>query len=327
MIPESKVAGVDRGLRQAFGVPAFETIQLLTGGLSSALVYRMVVDGKPYLLRIVMRADGFNDPARQYICMRLAADAGLAPRVWYSNAEDAVSITDFVPAAPLPPDPVPALVKMIQGIHALPPFPKLVSYLDGMDFLIRRFHESGLLPAAVTEEHFRYYAEIQKTYPRHDADLVSSHNDLNPNNVLFDGQRLWAVGWEAAFLNDRYVDLAIVANMFFVSEEREDWFLREYFGESPDDYKRARFLLMRQVCRIFYALAFLNLATASRVDGAPVDTGMETPPLREIFAGIGSGKVALGSHEGQLMFGKAMLNAALSAMKSLRFSRSLELMI
>jgi hypothetical protein len=300
---------------------------LLTGGLSSALVYRMVVGGQPYLLRIVMRADGFNDPARQYICMRLAANAGVAPRVCYSNPKDAVSITDFIVGAPLPSDPVPDLVKMIKAIHSLPPFPKLVNYLDGMDILIRRFHESGLLPAAVTQEHFQYYAEIPRTYPRQDADLVSSHNDLNPNNVLFDGKRLWAVDWEASFLSDRFVDLAIVANMFLVPEEREEWFLCAYFRDALDDHKRARFFLMRQVCRIFYAIAFLNLASASRVDGAPVDTGMETPPLREVYAGIGAGKVALGSHEGQLMFGKVQLNDALRAMKSPRFARSLELMI
>jgi len=32
-----------------------------------------------------------------------------------------------------------------------------------------------------------------------DPNRVSSHNDLNINNVLYDGQRVWISDWEAAF--------------------------------------------------------------------------------------------------------------------------------
>ena len=33
-------------------------------------------------------------------------------------------------------------------------------------------------------------------YPHDDAEMVSSHNDLfKPDNMLFDGNRLWLVDW------------------------------------------------------------------------------------------------------------------------------------
>src|SRR5437763_10587567 len=100
MIPQAKSEAVARGLSDAFGVTEFEDISMLTRGLSSALVFRIVVRGRPYLLRIITRTDAFSDPTRQFACMQAAAEAGLAPHVWYSSIDDRISITDFVEAVP-----------------------------------------------------------------------------------------------------------------------------------------------------------------------------------------------------------------------------------
>ena len=54
MIPEEKRDAVTRALGEAFGVSEFEDIQMLTAGLSPAHVFRIVVRGCPYLLRVVM---------------------------------------------------------------------------------------------------------------------------------------------------------------------------------------------------------------------------------------------------------------------------------
>ena len=92
MIPQEKTAAVARGLREAFGVTAFEDIRIITGGLTSSLVFRIVVRGSPFLLKIIIRTD---DPTCHYTCMKAAAEAGLAPHVWYTSIPDRISITDF----------------------------------------------------------------------------------------------------------------------------------------------------------------------------------------------------------------------------------------
>ena len=86
MIPEEKSASVARALREAFGVSEFEEIRRITKGLSSDLVFRIVVHGAPFLLRVATRIDERNDPKRQFACMKTAAEAGIAPRVLYVNA-------------------------------------------------------------------------------------------------------------------------------------------------------------------------------------------------------------------------------------------------
>src|ERR1700759_158920 len=96
MIPEAKKPAVERALRAAFGVTEFEDIRQLTEGLSSALIFRIAVKKRPYLLRVIMRTDAIADPTRQFACMKLGEEAGLAPKIWYTSVEDRISITDFV---------------------------------------------------------------------------------------------------------------------------------------------------------------------------------------------------------------------------------------
>lgn len=279
-----------------------------------------------------MQIDAFNDPARQYVCMNLAAEAGIAPPVYYANAEDAISITNFISAKPLsghfaPDDLLLELVHVIRSIHAASSFPPLVNYLDGIDGFILNFKASNLLPESATQEHFRYYSEIQKVYPRHDPHLVPSHNDLNRRNLLFDGQKIWVVDWEAAFQNDRYVDLAIIANSFVTTEAQEEVYLKAYFGDSLDDYKRARFFLMQQVCLMFYAMGFMRFATALQAKNSVIDDRMETVRQQEFAMQIANGTVLIESDEGQFLYAKVLLNEALYNMKTPRFAESIQRMM
>ncbi|MEG3900290.1 MULTISPECIES: phosphotransferase [unclassified Microcoleus] len=329
-IPEAKLEAVERALKTAFNTAIAESVELLSGGLSSALVYKITVNGKIYILKVILQTDTFNDPNRHYICMNLAAEAGVAPHVYYASAEDAISITDFIEAQPFPrqftPDNLIKVVSVVRAIHAAPNFPTLVNYLDGIDGFIENFKASKLLPESATEEHFRYYAEIQKAYPRYDPDLVPSHNDLHHRNLLFDGQKIWVVDWEAAFQNDRYVDLAIVANNFVKTEAQEEIYLKAYFGDSLDEYKRARFFIMQQVCLMCYAMLFMRFATVLQSQDTVIDECMETVRQQEFFTQIAKGTVSLSSPEGQFLYAKVLLNEALYNMKTPRFAEAIDRM-
>ena len=140
MIPEAKNTAVAQALQKAFGVTELEDILTLTAGLTSALIYRIVIQGCPYLLRMITRTDAMNDPTRQFACMKSAADAGLAPRVWYTSIEDRISITDFVEVRSFSAEEaVVRLASTLQALPALPPFPRLMGYLDTVNEFIRRF--------------------------------------------------------------------------------------------------------------------------------------------------------------------------------------------
>src|SRR4051794_3997561 len=57
MIPEEKRSAIARGLVEAFGTEEIDDIRAVTGGHTGALVYRVVVRGSAYLLRMIMRTD------------------------------------------------------------------------------------------------------------------------------------------------------------------------------------------------------------------------------------------------------------------------------
>ena len=115
MRPETKLSAVKDALNLTFGVDKFESIERMTKGLTSTLVFKIVVKGIPYLLRIIIETDMMNDPTNQFNCMKAAAAVGIAPRVLYTSIEDRISITDFIDNQFLP---VEDAIRILSSIEA-----------------------------------------------------------------------------------------------------------------------------------------------------------------------------------------------------------------
>jgi hypothetical protein len=322
MIPQDKSAAVSRGLHEAFGSTAIEDIRRVTKGLTSDLVFRIVVQGSPFLLRIMTRIDEITDPGRRFTCMKAAAEAGLAPRVRYTNTEDGISITDFIEEVPFPA--TQALVELpgtLRRLHALPPFPKAFNYVTAHNGFIWRFRAASLLSSAEIEEVFTRYEQVCAVYPRLDSDMVSCHNDLKPENTLFDGQRIWLVNWQAAFVNDRYFDLAVAANFLVTNDSDERTFLEQYFGQPPDEYQRARFFLMRQVVHMLSATVFLLLGSA----GKPIRQIENLPSFEDFHHRIWAGEVNLADNDLKIVYGMVHWEQLLHNVRRTRFDEALRI--
>jgi thiamine kinase-like enzyme len=320
MIPEEKQSAVTYALQAAFGVNEYEDIVPLTGGLSSAMAYKIRVKNKPYLLKI-LRKEVISDPANEFACMQAGAEAGIAPRLWYANVEERLMISDFVEAKPFPEDMGRRMAATIRTLHALPHFemPKMGNYITAMDGLVRRFQAEKLLPESVTAELFQRYGDVLRVYPLNDADMVSSHNDLKPQNIRFDGEHVWLVDWESAFLNDEHVDLAIVANFFVRDEAQEKEYLRSYFGEPAGVNRQARFFLMRQELSMFYAA--LLLLEAARA-GLRIDANMATADFWEYHQELIADKIDMLQPEAKREYGMIHVREALKNMSSARFEEA-----
>jgi thiamine kinase-like enzyme len=327
MIPQEKRDAVTRGLREAFGVSKFEDISRITRGRTASLVFRIVVGGSPYLLKIITRAE---DPTRHYTSMKAAAEQSMAPRVLYTNVEDHISITDFVETEPLSVEEARIrLPALLRRLHALPPFGRapfntsctfLLKQDPAREGLLEKFQTANLLPNAESEEFLTRYAELVAVYPYDDAEMVASHNDLfKPDNILFDGRRVWLVDWEAAFLNDRYADLAAVANQVVRNDEEEMAYLKEYFGAEPDEYQRARFHLMQQISHLFYTMAFLWVGAP----GKTINWSSTVPEFRDYQRRIWAGEVDLADAEVKIVYARAHWERLLQNVRAARYQEAL----
>jgi aminoglycoside phosphotransferase (APT) family kinase protein len=321
MIPESKQEAVRRALVSAFGAPDVDDITSLTGGLTTALVFRIVVRGEPYLLRLVMPgAPPGGHPARQFACMKIAASAGVAPRMLYASVDDQLLLTDFIERKPYPDDVAVRMATTLRRLHGQDGFPVAINYLEVMDGLVRRFQTARLLPDSVAADFFRGYDEVSSVYPRN-RDLVGCHNDLKSDNILFDGTRMWLVDWEAAFVNDRYVDLAWAATFLVHDDATERAYLDAYFDRAVDEYARARYFLMRQLLHVFAASLVLPMAARA---GIPIDTDAELPDFHEFHRRWIDRQITLEGMQERHDYGLVHLRQTLSDMRSERFREALE---
>lgn len=237
-------------VRATFGADASE-VERLTLGLSSADVFRVVVRGRPYVVRKSNNPDPRWEPTAHFAAMRAAAEVGVAPRVHYASAEERLSIVDYIHPVAFPDDLTEPLATQLAALHALPLWTKRVDMFAMVDNLV----EAGC--ALETAELFDRYREIRAVY-RTEEDAVSSHNDLKWENMVWDGQQLWFVDWEAVFVNSRYFDLAVAGNFFARDEER---YLAAYLGAPPTAEQRARALVVRVMCHVSYVTMFAMLAT------------------------------------------------------------------
>jgi thiamine kinase-like enzyme len=209
----------------------------------------------------------------------------------------------------------------IRTLHGLPAFPRTVNYLEAMDRFIEKFRESNILPESETADAFELYGRVKDVYPRVEADMVSSHNDLKPENVLFDGAQVWLVDWEAAFLNDRYLDLAVVGNFLATNEEEEKTLLREYFGAAPSEYQLARFYLMRQILHMSYTSVFCLMRAAVK----PVDAETKVREYRDFHDRVWAGEISLAGDDERVEYARAHLQQALVEMHAPRFAEAMRI--
>ena len=212
------------------------------------------------------------------------------------------------------------LPSMLKRLHALPPFAFRINYLDRMDGFVQKFKAANILPESMTAEAFKQYERIKQVYPHNPEGLVSCHNDLKPENILFDGDRVWLVDWEAAFLNDRYMDLAVIANFVIISADDEKGYLERYFGEEITEYHYARFFLMQQMLHLFYLTAFLLFGGS---DSAPVDLDAAKPGFREFHNSMWAGKIDLANIEAKHQYALIHLEQLLHNLRLDRYEEAL----
>lgn len=297
---------------------------------ASAANYRLEVAGRPYLLRLESpRRDEVRDPQRAYACMKLAADAGLAPPLRHADPAAGVAITDFLPARPLSEHPgggpglMQALGALVRRLQAMPRFPAVAAdHLTILDRNFERLLATGLFTPGLLDRHRAGFDRIREAYRWDAAGLVASHNDLNPHNILFDGERLWLIDWETAYGNDPLFDPATLILFLADSRERELALVRACLGREPDRRALARLALARLLVRFFYGCA-ASLNAAHGLRNAVPETDLAAPTRPEFAALLKRRGLSDGAPGAQRLVGKMALAGFLAGVEAPEFVETL----
>jgi len=298
-------------VRAALGEQKVTGLAPVPGGASGALTYRVDANGASYLLRIERGMNALQNPYH-YACMKSAAEAGVAPRLHHVDPEQGVALMDFVVQRPLDEyaGGAPALVRdmgrLVRRLQDSSAFPRPgISYPDLIDRMFGFVRASRVFAPGVLDAHWEGLQRLRAAYRWDPAALVSSHNDPNPRNILFDGSRLWLVDWETSCRNDPLTDPAVLSHELASTPELQDVLLRSWLGREADPLTRARFVLMRQLSRLYFASVLFRLFTEDSSRTPDADLKALTPA--EFVAAIRDGRLRVGTPEVLYEFGKMFL--------------------
>jgi uncharacterized protein len=190
VIPAERMADVRRVLESALPGREVEAAERMSWGFSGAGVFKVVLRGTPYLLRLDKPTGPFSDPRRQYANQAAAAEAGVAPALLYADPEVRISLSRFIEATPFTGSRATLMATLgtaVRRLHETPLFAESIPHFDALDMVFGGVRQWGAVPEAVFGPALTAYQRIKAAYPA--PDLVSTHHDLNASNVLVVDER------------------------------------------------------------------------------------------------------------------------------------------
>jgi hypothetical protein len=210
---------------------------------------------------------------------------------------------------------------LLARVQEAPRFPGLPDYPEVARWMLQGVEAAGLVKPGLLAPHLERLAHIRARLPWNRDRFVPTHNDPNPRNLLFDGQRLWLVDWELGAMNDPLVDVAIGATEYAETPELEDLLLRSTFGRTPDDNLRARLAVVRLLTRVFYGAIVLD-SLKGRLP-AQADGSLDALTPQGFRAAVAEGRYVSGSPDIAYAFAKMQLAAFLEGVRAPGFEETL----
>ena len=293
---------------------AITNVTELTKGLSGAVVHAVTTTVGEYVVRRVTAQD-VATWQRELAIHRLASDAGIAPPLeWVDEAAPAtVSRRIIAPSSGAFGEPearprvLASVVEQLATLHALPV--DGIAGVSPLDVARGVWNQQSARPgfpawAMPLAEHFTRCEQLFAV----DSRRVLSHNDLNPANILWDGERAWLVDWEASGAAHPYYDLATISMFLSLSDDVALALLAAQ-ERAPISVDQAEtFRALRRLTNIFYGAVFISLV--SEIESAMPARAEDAPTIPQLYAMLGSGAINLRSPQGQIAFGSALLRTA-----------------
>ena len=288
------------------------TITRITGGFSGASVHRVDHDGRAFVLKLGDEQEPIERWRTRRDVQRAAAAAGVTPAVIHSDERHRAVVTAFVAdqsfalryREPATRDAtIVQLGELLRRVHDVP-MPAGLEQRDLRDFLrgVRGALDGFAVPPFVGAAIDRGLAE---TPPPRERELVLSHNDVNPTNLVHDGARLMLLDWDAAGANDPLYDLAAIAAFLRMDDATCLALLAAHDG-APAAELPAVFRYLRRMVATLCGALFLTFA---RKLGHPGDAAAEAPSFVEYVQRVRAG-LDPRTPDGAWAFGLSLVGAS-----------------
>lgn len=313
----SRLDSAVKGLKTAFNIDTPDTISNLIGGGSTASMWKITVKNHPYVLRLMGLDQPIADRRVQVICAQYGARLGIAPQCYYADAENGILIMDYIHSAELTKEIIfnqmPVLLAKLHNSEKMPEaycviFPYMNDFIDKM--VVKT-------PSKKIIEYYKIIQDIMLILVKH-RQLASCHNDLNSENILYDGKQIYLIDFEAAGTEDPYFDLATVCQQNCFDTEEELLFLEKYMTRKPNALEIAKLVLMKQVSYCYHALHFFEHAYS----GGMMSYHGEVPTFQQWYEGRKQGKYSYETTRDLILYAMVVLNQSLEEMAQPAFKEA-----
>jgi len=233
------------------------------GGLTN-LVYRVDHNGQSYALRVAGEGtEDYIDRKVEGHNARVAADAGVSPKVLFFDEADGLMLTAFLdgyatmtpetfPKTPGAPTRAAVALKQMHGCgqsfeFRFELFAMIEEYLSVLDKLGAELPE-GYHDVVKEAEGVRAALEA------HPAALAPCHCDPLCENFLDDGARMWIVDWEYSGMNDPLWDLGDLSVEAGFGPEQDLEMMTAYCGGLPSAAVFGRMVIYKAMCDLLWTL-------------------------------------------------------------------------
>ncbi len=234
-----------------FGQKALN-IELLKSQGYNNISYLLHTKDDKFVLRVFKSNQSVNISRKfEFKVQKKAYKIGFAPKPIFLNSEFMVyEYLKGVHKTNLSKIDIKNLAKIIKKLHSI----KLSSkpYNLKQDFLD---YEKKLTNKDSIDILNRSKKALKKL-KKYKKELVLSHFDLNPKNILFTQKnKIKIIDWEYSGTNDRFFDLSAICIEFKLSKKEERLFLKNYFSKVKKSYFKKLKLyktLYKNICTLWF---------------------------------------------------------------------------
>lgn len=268
------------------------TIVELQGGLSDAKNYKVISDGREYVLRILNPKTSLEARQREIIAAVHAGERGVGPFIHYFSPKSDALIMDFISGHTLEPSSIKekekfsTLLQIIRQLHDSPE--KLPQGNTNFDIIRGKIEKFSLSNSPVSLELINKalikLQAIEKKFE--DQPLVPCHNDLNALNIIEEEGGFKLIDWTDFSMGYAYNDLGHFVLANGIQEEQYQELLSFYLRRLPSNGEIALLKLAKEVAslRVFVMVFFdfLELPPISPEERAKFEQILGDPNLPEM---------------------------------------------
>jgi thiamine kinase-like enzyme len=217
--------------------------------------YKAIFNGTPFFVRL-----GNENPeslkinrSREILLYSIAAKDGIAPKLLYWDSTSGTLIEPFLQGTPYGKkkgtwlydrtESIQRIAALLQRAHAHEsPGPKMIDYPFQIiyDYIEQAHSLSIPLPQDI-DHVLDIVQHLQDKMP--EQKKVLCHQDLVPDNFIFDGKTLYLIDWEYATWSDPFYDFASLCIEHEFDDEEKDLLLKDSF-QTPTEEQRIHLEMM-----------------------------------------------------------------------------------